>query len=308
MSSVNKSGNLIGQLAAEALLEEVFTAPKPGLVDPYSTGAHKDMDLYTFKESTKAITPYFEEMALQGTFMYKEPENLFPVIRRIGIKAEQAMYQATGGINTHKGAIFTLGIFSAAAGVCCRKLCCVTSDALLETEQKMTRTILLNELEQLKNRSPKSSGERNLFQYGSTGIRGEAVEGYPSIRNYGLPVLIEGINSGQNWNLVKLQVLMTLMCSVEDGNVLTRTGMEGLKQVQSIAGAFLKSGGAYIPGAEKKLQSLDLHFTEKNYSSGGCADLLAATIFVNSLIETFKDKEEFQCRKESYSTAENWNN
>ena len=307
MNSVNKSEILIGQLAAEALFEEVFTAPKPGLVDPYSAGAHKDMDLNTFKKSTKAITPYFEEMALQGTFMYKEPENLFPVIRQIGIKAEKAMYHATGGINTHRGAIFTLGIFSAAAGVCCRKLCCVTSDALLETEQKMTKTILLDELEQLKCRSPKSSGERNLFQYGSTGIRGEAVKGYPSIRNYGLPVLREGINSGQDWNLVKLQVLMTLMCSVEDGNILARTGMEGLKQVQSIARDFIKNGGAYVPGAEKKLQSLDLYFTEKNYSSGGSADLLAATIFINSLIDARKDKEEFQCRKESYSTAENWN-
>jgi len=307
LNSAYKSEILIGQLAAEALLEEVFTAPKPGLVDPYSTGAHKDMDLYTFKKSTKAITPYFEEMALQGTFMYKEPENLFPVIRQIGIKAEQAMYQATGGINTHKGAIFTLGILSAAAGVCFRKSYCVTSDALLETEQKMTRTILLDELKQLKSRSPKSSGERNLFQYGSTGIRGEAVEGYPSIRNYGLPVLREGINSGQDWNLIKLQVLMTLMCSVEDGNILARTGMEGLKQVQSIARDFLKNGGAYVNGAEKKLQALDLYFTERNYSSGGSADLLAATIFINSLIDALKDKEEFQCRKESYSTAENWN-
>lgn len=308
MSSVNKSGILIGQLAAEALLEEVFTAPKPGLVDPYSTGAHKDMNLETFRESTKAITPYFTEMALQGIFLYEEPENLLPVIRRIGLEAEQAMYEATGGVNTHKGAIFTLGIFSAAAGVCCRKLCCVTLDVLLETEQKMVRTILLSELEQLKSSTPKTSGERNLFQYGSKGIRGEAVEGYPSVRNYGFPVLREGINSAQSWNLVKLQVLMTLMCSVEDGNIMARTGMEGLKQVQSIAGAFLKTGGAYVPGAKKKLQLLDLYFTEKNYSSGGCADLLAATIFVNSLIETFKDKEEFQCRKESYSTVKNWNN
>lgn len=300
MSSVNKSGILIGQLAAEALLEEVFTAPKPGLVDPFSNGAHKDMNLETFKESIKAITPYFEEMALQGTLMYREPQNLFPAIRRTGQKAEQAMYQATGGINTHKGAIFTLGIFSAAAGVCLSTFSFITLDALLETEQKMTGTILLAELELLKKIIPKSSGERNLLQYGSTGIRGEAAEGYPSIRNYGLPALKEGINCGHSWNLVKLQILMTLMCSVEDGNILARTGMEGLKQVQSAACDFYKAGGAYAPGAEKKLHSLDVYFTERNYSSGGCADLLAATIFVNSLIETFKEKEELNCRKESF--------
>ena len=131
---MNKSGILIGQLAANALLEEVFTAPKPGLVDPYSNGAHKDMNLETFKESIKAITPYFEEMALQGILMYREPQNLFPAIRRTGQKAEQAMYQATGGINTHKGAIFTLGIFSAAAAVCLSTFSFITLDALLETE------------------------------------------------------------------------------------------------------------------------------------------------------------------------------
>jgi len=293
LNLVYKPEILIGQLAIAALLEEVYTAPKPGLVDPYSNGAHKDMNLDTFKESAKAIAPCFEEMALLGILMYEEPENLFPVIRRTGQKAEQAMYEATGGVNTHKGAIFTLGILSAAAGVCCRKLRRITLDTLLETEQKMTRTILLGELEQLKSRAPKSSGERNLFQYGSKGIRGEAAEGYPSIRNYGLPVLRRGIRSGHSWNQVKIQVLMTLMCSVEDGNILARTGMEGLKQVQSAACTFLKTGGAYAAGAEKKLELLDLHFTEKNYSSGGCADLLAATIFINSLTETFKDRRDF---------------
>lgn len=306
MNSVNKYGILVGQIATDALLEEVFTAPKPGLVDPFTAGAHKDMDLFTFKQSAKALSPYFEEMALRGIFLYKDPEKLFAVIRQIGLKAEQAMYQATGGINTHKGAIFTMGIFSAAAGACLSSFRSVTLENLLETELRMTRRILLAELAQLKSSAPKSSGERNLFLYGSTGIRGEAAEGYPSIRNYGLPVLEEGISSGQNWNLVKLQVLMTLMSRVEDGNILSRTGTQGLKQVQSLAGVFLKTGGAYVPEAERKLQLLDTYFTKMNYSSGGCADLLAAAIFINRLTETFKNTEEFLCRKENDSKEKNW--
>ena len=306
MSSVNKYGIIVGQLAVKALLEEVITAPKPGLVDPFTAGAHKDMDLSTFKQSAKALSPYFEEMALQGILLYKNPEELFAVIRRIGLEAEQAMYQATGGINTHKGAIFTMGIFSAAAGACLSSFGCITLETLLETELRMTRRILLAELDQLKSNAPISSGERNLFLYGSTGIRGEAAEGYPSIINYGLPVLTEGINSGQDWNLVKLQVLMTLMSRVEDGNILSRTGTQGLKQVQSLAGVFLKTGGTYVSGAERKLKLLDTYFTKMNYSNGGCADLLAAAIFINHLTETFKNMEGFLCRKENNSKEKNW--
>lgn len=302
---------LIGQMAERALLEEVYTAPKPGLVDPYSTGAHKDMNLFTFEQSTRVLKPFFEEMAMTGIRMYKEPEKLFLAIRQIGIRAEAAMYQATNGVNTHKGAIFTLGIFSAAAGVCLRRFGRITLKDLLVTEQKMVRRVLLAELEQLKIRLPVSRGESNFMRYGTAGIRGEALHGYLSLRKYALPVLWEGIASKQDWNRIKLQVLMTLMCNVDDGNVLSRTGREGLRKVSTTAREFMKAGGAYSHGALKKLQELDALFTKKNFSSGGCADLLAAGIFITYLMGLKESgmvplhKEGFRCRKGNRLKEEN---
>ncbi len=106
----------IGRMAYQALLEEVYTVPKPGLVDPYSCGAHTDMDVQTFERSAEALYPWFVRMAYQGYQLTCTPEDLFREIRKTGMLAEEAMYRATGHVNTHKGMIFTLGIFSVAAG------------------------------------------------------------------------------------------------------------------------------------------------------------------------------------------------
>lgn len=108
----------IGTKAWQALLEEVYTTPKPGLVDTWSCGAHTDMDVHTFERSAEALRPYFIRMAEQGYTLQCSPKELFAEIRKTGILAEQAMYRATDGVNTHKGLIFTLGIFCAAAGRC----------------------------------------------------------------------------------------------------------------------------------------------------------------------------------------------
>ena len=99
-----------------ALLKEVGTTPKPGLVDLHDTGAHKDMDYDTFVKSTYAIKPYILRMAVEGFHWNHELKNLFPHIREIGKQAEKAMFQATDGVNTHKGIIFTMGILATAAG------------------------------------------------------------------------------------------------------------------------------------------------------------------------------------------------
>ncbi len=276
----------IGAKAKYALLEEVYTAPKPGLVDPYSNGAHQDMDLTTFEKSAASLEPYFEEMARLGMKYWDEPELLFKKIRKVGVKAEYAMFQATDGINTHKGAIFTIGILSAAAGACLERDGRLCFDAWIAMEQEMVSRILREELRALsgaKCKVPMTHGQGNLIVYGSLGIRGEAFLGYPSVVNLALPVLIQGKQEGRDWNLVKLQTLFTLMSQVEDGNVLARTGREGLKEVQEIAGQFLENGGAYQAYAVHQLWLMDEVFIEKNYSNGGCADLMAAAVFMEML-------------------------
>ena len=111
----------IGKCAYNALIEEVNTTPKPGLVDLYSNGAHTDMDAETFRRSAEALRPFFVKMAGEGLSFDGSAEELFMGLRSVGMDAEQAMYAATDGVNTHKGAIFTFGIFCAAAGRCLKE-------------------------------------------------------------------------------------------------------------------------------------------------------------------------------------------
>lgn len=271
----------IGWKAWRALLEEVYTTPKPGLVDAYSNGAHTDMDLHTFEKSAEALRPYFIRMAEQGYTLCCSPENLFRAIRKTGILAERAMYQATGGVNTHKGLIFTLGIFCAAAGRCAAsgKIPYTLSD-IFQMQQEMTVDILKKELLEINADTAKSNGEKNLIQYGTFGIRGEAIQGYPAIINLVLPTLLQGITENRDWNHVKLQTLLTLMSEVEDSNILFRHNQKILLCVHDEARQFLEKGGAYSQDALDELCRMDEDYSLRNISAGGCADLLAAGIFL----------------------------
>lgn len=277
-----ESALYIGNLAYQALLEEVYTSPKPGLVDPYSNGAHTDMNVKTFEKSAAALKPYFITMALEGFRSWEAPPVLFERIRRIGILAERAMYQATEGVNTHKGLIFNLGILCAASGACLRAYQGIYLEQLLGFEQAMVREILTKEVKQMEGF--KTGGEKNLTLYGSLGARGEAINGYSSVCLYSLPVLLEGIKEKKDWNLVKLHTLFHLMSQVEDSNIIARHNPQVLKEVKQQAQEFLDAGGAYRPDCIKRLEEMDEAFIKRNISSGGSADLLAVTIFLARLV------------------------
>lgn len=278
------TGAALGRLARQALIEEVETAPKPGLVDPETNGAHRDMDLTAFQKSAAALEPWFAAMADLGLTLDGTPETLFLALRPVGVQAEQAMYAATGGVNTHKGLIFTLGIFCGAAGRCLREQIPLTEEALRDMEQQMVVRILTNELGRLRTGPAATHGVRNLQQYGASGIRGEAIRGYPAVWTLALPVLRRGRSEGRDWNQTKLQALLSLMAKCEDSNILARKNPAALKQVQSDAAAILSSGGAYGPGALDRLRRLDADYTRLNISPGGCADLLATAIFMDMLL------------------------
>lgn len=276
----------IGVRAWKALLEEVYTTPKPGLVDFYSRGAHNDMDIHTFQKSADALLPYFTYMAEQGYTLLCHPKELFQRIRKTGIIAEQTMYRATGGVNTHKGLIFTIGIFCAAAGRCLREgTKTLTLTALIQMEQEMVSDILKKEVLSICTGDAVSHGEENLKRYGTAGVRGEAIRGYPSIINLAIPVLQNGLAEKREWNRVKLQALFVLISEVEDSNVLSRHNPQTLHKVQREAKCFLNEGGAYAKEAIEKLCYMDLDYIKRNISSGGCADLLAAAIFLVLLLE-----------------------
>ena len=272
----------IGMKAYYALLEEVYTTPKPGLVDLYSCGAHTDMDVHTFEKSAEALKPWFIRMAAQGYLLTCTREELFNQIRKTGIMAEKAMFQATDGVNTHKGMIFTLGIFCAAAGRCMKDYSEINLRTLIRVEQEMTSGVLKNELSALSFNTGECStnGEKNLRQYGTAGIRGEALAGYPSVTEIALPVLADGIYKKKEWNKIKIQILFALMSRVQDSNILSRKNPKVLYEVQTQAMNFLNEGGAYEEKAMEKLFLMDAEYIRKNISAGGCADLLATCIFL----------------------------
>lgn len=186
----------IGNRAFTALLEEVYASPKPGLVDLYSNGAHQDMNVRTFERSAAILRPFFVEMALQGLEHYSSPETLFVKIRKTGQRAERAMYRGTGGVNTHKGAIFTLGLFSAAAGCCLAGDGIITKRRLRDIQTEMTEQSLGREIRELRRKRGMSHGEKNFLRYGTLGIRGEAIRGYPCLWEVSLPVFRQGIAGG----------------------------------------------------------------------------------------------------------------
>lgn len=275
----------IGMKAWQALLEEVYTTPKPGLVDLYSDGAHRDMDVHTFERSAHALRPYFVRMAYQGYTLSCSYEELFRQIRRTGMAAEQAMYRATDHVNTHKGLIFTLGIYCAAAGRCMSEQGRITEGNLRCIQHSMTAGILTKELLELSGKETSSHGEENFKKYGTSGIRGEAIEGYRSVWEYALPTLQKGVEERRDYNMVKLQVLFVLMSQLEDSNILARHNLKTLDRVKEEAGDFLRWGGAYHAEAVRRLKELDAEYIRLNISPGGSADLLAAAVFLYKILE-----------------------
>lgn len=288
--SCERTAGEIGSIAYRSLLSEVYTTPKPGLVDRYSNGAHTDMDVHTFEKSAAALQPFFVRAAFEGMTFPGSAEELFLRLRHMGQKAEADMYAATGGVNTHKGLIFTMGLYCAAAGRCLKEspACGLSKEdfeiRLRDVQCEMTGRILAGELALLKESPGGTHGVKNLHKYGTKGIRGEALAGYPALWKFALPVMREGIAAGHPTNAVRLQTLLVLMAVTEDSNILSRRGPQALLWTRYQAHDFLRAGGAYADDAVDKLIAMDRIFTEKNISAGGCADLLAMAIFLTEIL------------------------
>jgi triphosphoribosyl-dephospho-CoA synthase len=181
----------IGQYAIMSLLYEVSATPKPGLVDRYNQGAHKDMDFFTFMSSSASLIYFFSDCAELGLeYAGKSPKELFQTLRGTGRKAEIAMLEATGGANTHKGLIFSLGTICAAAS------CSIEEngergidiDAICTKVSLMTKGLCFKELASIKETEGLTHGEKLYLKYGVKGIRGEVEGGFPTVRNQALPI------------------------------------------------------------------------------------------------------------------------
>lgn len=258
----------IASTAVQSLLWEVCTTPKPGLVDCQNSGSHADMDIFTFCSSAAGLHPYFEACVRIGLETASlSPEDTFARLRLPGKNAEQVMYEATGGVNTHKGAIFSLGILCAAAGRTADR----SPPSLLSQCTAMTRGICHRELG-----NSNSKGQMLYAKYGLRGVRGQAEDGFPAVKK-GLEVLQEGLHRGYSLNDSGCAALLHMLVCAGDSNLLWRGGPE----VYEATLADIRSLLDREPyPCKKTLEALDAAFTQKNLSPGGSADLLALVYFL----------------------------
>jgi len=270
----------VEKACAAALLEELETTPKPGLVDTTSTGAHKDMDYSTFIASIDAIAPYFSKFALAGAKLNRIDNTTLEKLRPLGLQCEKAMLKATMGVNTHKGAIFSLGILAASTGYCKSNIGYITVEDVCRISETIGKAALAD-FEKSADDKFISNGQRIFIEYGIKGVRGEVASGFSSVRKYALPIM-EKLFSGNKYNKndIYIQVLLNLMCNVVDTNVIARKGLEAVEFVQYTAAEALQLGGALTREGRKKILELDKEYTRLNISPGGCADLLSVSIFL----------------------------
>lgn len=267
----------LSTLAVKALIWEVFTTPKPGLVDRNNSGSHKDMGLLTFLSSIYALAPYFAEAVRIGRqTRHLSPGETFAALRLPGIRAEQEMLRATGGVNTHRGTIFTMGILCGALG---------RLDAPYQTEDilslcgEMTAGIT----RELHSTTQETAGARLYRRYGITGIRGQAEKGFPAVSQVGLPRLEQGLSQGLSLNDAGCAALLWLMTAIEDTNLITRGGYDHWRALLPEIQILLEKA----PFPDKAcLEQLDEAFIRENLSPGGSADLLAMTYFLHFLSES----------------------
>lgn len=270
---LDQSAAEIGKYAERALLYEAITTPKPGLVDRMDNGAHRDMDLFSFTDSACELRTYFERCFRIGAmFRDNPPETIFERLRSAGIEAEERMLSITDGVNTHKGALFSLGILCGAAGMGEGES--FSQDRLFRRAGVLAQTSL-KDFEGITMESAATGGERQYLSMGAMGARGEAAEGFPTLRDVALPAFETAIENGKSLNDAGLFALMALISSVSDSNIIRRTGMKRQILVMEEAKNLIQQGITY-----SALEKMNERFICDNISPGGSADLLAATYFI----------------------------
>ncbi len=266
-------------LATDSLLEEVYTTPKPGLVDRRNNGSHTDMDVHTFVKSAHSLTPYFYQCVNIGRRTCDQPPaDTFKKLRKAGIAAEDTMYQATSGVNTHKGAIYSFGVICGALGRLWQAENPVPKlEDILSLCSEMTQDAAKSDFQSIDKTT---AGGRLYLEYGLTGIRGEVAAGFPSVANIGLPVYQRELDKGLSSNDAGAITLIHLISNVQDTNLYHRGGHEGAAYAADGAKHLLD--GCTSPTKEQ-IEQLDNELIARNLSPGGCADLLAVTYFFSKL-------------------------
>lgn len=265
----------VGQYLTQAILLEVSTHPKPGLVTRLSNGAHKDMSIFTFMMSSAVLSKAFNDLQDIGQAHRGTLAELFCKLRSYGIGAEAELLRVTKGVNTQRGILFAGGIVSAVSGYAMNMG--LSRDALLPMIKEMAAGLVAKELKNLDH-AAMTAGEKLYYKYGITGIRGEVENGFPSVVNYGLPALEDAFDKGATINDALVHALISLMTVVEDSNVIWRTDYDTLLEVQRIAKNILSLGSVFTEKGRMAIAETERYFLQRRISPGGSADLLSVTI------------------------------
>lgn len=314
MSQPDRVSTYVAECALEALLLEVAATPKPGLVDRRNNGAHRDMNFYTFIRSALSLRPHFALMAQAGQDLAKKPpQELFNYVRILGLAAEKDMFAATNNINTHKGALFALGLLCASAG----QACCRSADrsgwqpaALGQFVAQMSQGLCQRELADLNTLAAQATnatqatgavsltnaepdikmrptaalthGQRMYLQYGACGARGQAESGFAQVIKKYLPYLRDLKKQQLDQDEILVRTLLLIGADLDDTNILNRVGATKAAWAKEACAALHEH---YTHEAACQLDDL---FIKERISPGGSADLLSVTIFLDKLAASEK--------------------
>ena len=264
----------IGRAATLALHDELALSPKPGLVTLTSQGSHTDMDAQTFMRSLFALRSYFVRIAELGARGAS-----FEALERCGVDAEARMFAATGGINTHRGAVFMLGLLCAAAGA-------VAASGHPLSASLVRRTLRANWGAALAVRALRTSslpGGQAARRLGLRSASTEAALGFPTLFETAIPALRAAREQGLTCEAAQLDTLFGVMAVLADSNLAHRGGLEGLRFAQQAARDFLAAGGASQPEGVAIAEAIGHQFVQRRLSPGGAADMLAAACWMQRI-------------------------
>ena len=274
---LHQQAQAIAATMRDALITEATLTPKAGLVDAAHNGGHGDMNLALFLTSADAIAPFLGNCAACGMTFAGHPASpaMLAAIRPIGIAAEAAMRAATGGVNTHKGAIFAFGVVAAALG----KRLAEAGRATLADVQADVRAICAGLLAELHQPGDDSAGKRGYARHGIGGARGEAASGYATVSSHALPAYRQALTADGNSRRALHLALVTLYAVNDDSTTLARVGLDGLRAHQHWARQLLADHATCADEARLSdaIAAYARDCASRRLSAGGSADLLALT-------------------------------
>ena len=283
----------ISRAAVRALHAELALEPKPGLVSCQDNGSHADMNASTLFRSLFTLRQFFREVARAGSGARPLAE-----LQSLGLRAEARMLKSTGGINTHRGAIFSLGLLCAAGGLLAARRSSFDAGhlrrALLEqwgeslrsraAQARRSSALFTGQLgiRQPSNWQP-SNGQRVAQRFQLRSAHEEAAQGFPTLFGVTLPALQDAIASGLPPRASKVHCLFATMAALDDTNVAHRGGLEAMDFVKGRATGFIESGSVWQPDWLGQARHIHAEFVERRLSPGGAADMLACASWVQEM-------------------------